>query len=102
MNTHTAEPEYGKIVLETLNGKNHDKEQHFKRLLTYSVLLEKKVFRPVTFWDWESYFEKKMYDRLKTWEKRHPILGIILCTILGGVLISLLAEMILKAMFSVL
>lgn len=33
---------------------------------------------------------------MKKWEVRHPIIGIILCTILGGILISLVAGIVLE------
>lgn len=50
-------------------------------------------------WDREIELEQRMYDELKTWEERHPIMGIILCTILLGILISLIAGIILEAIY---
>lgn len=50
-------------------------------------------------WDREIELEQRMYDKLKTWEERHPIIGIIFCTILLGILISLIAGIILEAIY---
>lgn len=52
------------------------------------IFLEKEI-------DWE----KRIYVKLKKWEERHPILGIIICTILLGILISLIAGIILEAVY---
>ncbi len=52
---------------------------------------------PLKFWDRESALEQKIYKRLKMWEERHPIVGIVIFTILGGILISLAAGIILEA-----
>ena len=49
------------------------------------------------FWDKESKWEQKIYNKLKEWERRHPIMGIVLCTVLGGILSSLVAGVILEA-----
>lgn len=49
-----------------------------------------------SFWKRESRWEQRLFSRLKRWEKRHPIGGIILGTILGGILISLIAGCILE------
>lgn len=49
------------------------------------------------FWNKESYWEQKTYGKMKKWEARHPITGIVLCTILGGILISLVAGIVLEA-----
>lgn len=51
------------------------------------------------FLDKESELEKRIYVKLKKWEERHPIMGIIICTILLGILISLLAGIILEAVY---
>lgn len=82
------------------------------RLLMYAELLirqgnklninEKKAdsginLQLVTFWKRESALEQKIYGEMKKWEKRHPIMGIVICTILGGILISLIAGIILEA-----
>ncbi len=77
-------------------GENY-RERYSKRLLAYYTGLQEKATCPATFWDRESDWETTIYNWLKGWEKRHPISGIILCTILSGILISLLAEIILKA-----
>ena len=52
------------------------------------IFLEKEI-------DWE----KRIYAKMKKWEERHPILGIIICTILLGILISLIAGIILEAVY---
>ena len=36
---------------------------------------------------------------LKKWEERHPIMGFLICTILSGILISLIAGIILEAVY---
>lgn len=51
-----------------------------------------------TFLDRESRWEQKIYGKLKQWEKRHPIMGIMCCTILGGILLSLISEVILQVL----
>lgn len=38
----------------------------------------------------ESQLEMDIYDFLTAWKKRHPLLAITLCTMLGVVLLSLL------------
>ena len=35
--------------------------------------------------------------KMKKWEARHPITGIVLCTISGGIFISLVAGIVLEA-----
>lgn len=90
----------------------YDREKQIYRLLVYSILLHAKMtqmgmnennavsdkdLRTVTFWDRESELEQKIYKNMKKWETRHPIMGIIFCTILGGILISLMAGIILEA-----
>lgn len=47
--------------------------------------------------DKESKWEQSIYNKLKGWERRHSIMGIVFCTILGGILISLIAGVILEA-----
>ena len=54
------------------------------------------------FWDKESALEQRIYGKMKKWEKRHPIMGIVICTILGGILISLVAGIILEGIMMVL
>lgn len=41
--------------------------------------------------------EQKIYEKMKKWEARHPITGIVLCTISGGIFISLVAGIVLEA-----
>lgn len=49
------------------------------------------------FWYKESKWEQRIYHKMKEWERKHPIIGIVLCTVLGGILISLVAGVILEA-----
>ena len=77
--------------------KSNSKEESLKRAIMYSVLLKDVKRRPVTIWDRESNFERRIYSKLKKWEYRHPIIGIVICTILGGILVSLIAGIILEA-----
>ena len=44
----------------------------------------------------ESKREQKIYNKLKEWERKYPIMGIIFCTVLGGILVSLVAGIILE------
>ncbi|MDO4339996.1 MAG: hypothetical protein Q4C91_18215 [Eubacteriales bacterium] len=91
--------------------RNNRKEMVY-RLLVYMTLPQMMKFGQRTkenntvsdkqgclaaFWNKESYWEKKVYRTMKKWEARHPIIGIVLCTILGGILISLIAGIILEA-----
>lgn len=48
------------------------------------------------FWNKESTWEQKVYRRLKQWEERHPIMGITICTVMGGILVSLIAGILLE------
>lgn len=66
----------------------HKKKEHDERC-------EKKQFLGI-FWDKESKWEQKIYGKLKEWERRHPIMGIVFCTVLGGILVSLVAGIILE------
>ena len=85
----------------------NDREKQADRLLAYAALLNKRLFKKInklykkvrwiTFWDKESGIEQTIYMNMKKWESRHPIIAIILCTILGGILISLIAGIILEA-----
>lgn len=67
----------------------HEKEEYNERY-------EKRKFMDI-FWDKESKWEQKIYGKLKGWEERHPIMGIVFCTVLGGILVSLVAGVILEA-----
>lgn len=49
----------------------------------------------------ESALEQRIYEKMKKWEIRHPIMGIVICTILGGILISLIAGIILEGIMMV-
>ena len=80
------------IYVETCN--SNFKEQTLKRVIMYNMLLQNVKRRPITIWDRESNFERMIYLK---WEYRHPIIGIVICTILGGILVSLIAGIILEA-----
>lgn len=97
------------IHIETARD-NRDRTKY--RLLIYMILLQERIFRQLiqendtvpdkegdlaVFWNKESYWERKIYGKMKKWEARHPITGIVLCTILGGILISLVAGIVLEA-----
>ncbi len=89
------------------------REEQFNRLFAYYMALlclprnrtiidEKKTdlnisLQSIMFWDRESALEQRLYGKMKKWETRHPIIGIVTCTILGGILISLIAGIILEA-----
>lgn len=90
----------------------NNRERTKCRLLVYMILLQTRIFRQfikenntvsdkegdlAAFWNKESYWEQKIYGKMKKWEARHPITGIVLCTILGGILISLMAGIVLEA-----
>ena len=49
------------------------------------------------FWNKESEWEQKIYGMMKAEEKKHPIMGVVFCTILGGILVSVVAGIILEA-----
>ncbi len=86
------------IYVETC--KSNFKEQTLKRVIMYIMhilLLQNVKRRPITIRDRESNFERMIYWKLKKWEYRHPIIGIVICTILGGILVSLIAGIILEA-----
>jgi hypothetical protein len=101
----------------TYDDMQNARKQQIDRLWAYTKLvngLTKKTVMPVNkvsfveerqrvgFWDKESNLEKQIFRKMKKWERRHPITGIILCTILGGILISLVAGMILEAIMMML
>ena len=48
----------------------------------------------------ESNLERRIFQKFEEWEKRHPLLGIFICTVLMGILISLLAGIILEAIYA--
>lgn len=52
----------------------------------------------VGFWNRESNIEKRIYMKMKQWEDRHPIIGIVMCTILGVIFLNLVSGIILEAM----
>lgn len=90
----------------------NNREEMKNRLLAYMIPLQMGMFsqsieenntvsdkkgRLAAFWNKESYWEQKLYGKMKKWEARHPITGVVFCTILGGILISLVAGIILEA-----
>lgn len=96
--------------------RNNREEIEF-RLLAYKIMIQTRKFSQspketitasdkekclAAFWNKESYWENKIYSIMKRWEARHPIIGIVLCTILGGILISLVAGIALEAIMMVL
>ena len=97
--------------------KNNIEEKMHRRLTYYRMYLyaymvgkiskEKtegcvKKSKMSSFWDKESCLEQKIYGMMTKWKVRHPIMGIILCTILGSVLLSLLTEIIIDAIIMML
>lgn len=94
---------YNGMLLEV---KNLQENQNCRLWMYYrkfqSLMLEKKEQERIyekkqfiaLFWDKESKWEQKIYGILKKWERKHPIMGIVFCTILGGILISLIASII--------
>ena len=99
MTIDLAKSTYAEIHFEPKNAQDPFAEQSLKRLIMYYTLLESKVIHPAAFWDRESRLEIKIFSKLKEWESRHPILGILMGTILGGILISLITGIILEAMY---
>lgn len=95
------------IIIEV----HHDEGlEQFHRILAYCHAMKESMYgnskkdnshRTMLkkLWDKEIELEQRIYDILKTWEERHPIMGIILCTILLGILISLIAGIILEAIY---
>lgn len=57
-----------------------------------------KIIHSIRHWgNRESRWEKKTYSILERWKNRHPLIAIFICTILGGIFISLVAGIILEA-----
>ena len=91
------------------------RESQMVRMLTYFqklrlhisgiMICEKKLgsncLQTSLFWDKESALEQRIYGKMKKWEKRHPIMGIVIGTMLGGILISLVVEIILNGIMMV-
>ena len=81
---------------------------YYQRLCLYSGgtiagenKLDSNSLQTPLFWDQESALEQRIYEKMKKWEIRHPIMGIVICTILGGILISLIAGIILEGIMMV-
>lgn len=97
---------YNEIFIEEKTAQDNQK----RRLLMYyrkckELMFEKKKhderfgkkqFMNI-FWNKESKWEQKIYGKLNEWERRHPIMGIVFCTVLGGILVSLIAGILLEA-----
>lgn len=96
---------YNNRLLEVKNLRENQK----RRLLMYDRKLQALMFAKkeqdtidekkqfiAPFWDKESKWEQKIYGILKKWERRHPIMGIVFCTVLVGILVSLIAGIILE------
>lgn len=75
---------------------------HTSGTMTCEKKLGSNCLQISLFWDKESALEQRIYGKMKKWEKRHPIMGIVICTILGGILISLVAGIILDGIMMVL
>lgn len=98
-----------RITIENFRSRDLKLEQYYRFLIYYfrinDMLYGKKENSLCVneslkqFWDKESNLEKRIYRKLKKWEERHPIISIIICTILLGILISLLAGVILEAIY---
>ena len=89
------------------NNSNGIESKRLERCLKYQLELmkigysmqnhEKKMQK---FWDKESNLERKIFRKFEEWEKRHPLISVFICTVLMGILISLLAGIILEAVYS--
>lgn len=98
-------------MIEVTKGNN--KEQALKgleRCLIYQSKLRKLEYSRQSsnekkndlqkLWEKESNLERRIFQKFEEWEKRHPLLGIFICTVLMGILISLLAGIILEAIYA--
>lgn len=89
-----------KIEQENLNSRLRMYAKMFQTFMCEKdeedVRSGKKHFIKI-FWTKESKWEQRIYHKLKEWERKHPIIGIVLCTVLGGILISMIAGVILEA-----
>lgn len=98
---------YGNICISAETLRCARKKQD-NRLFMYYTLLQNILpmnqkkpdsnisLRLTMFWDRESALEQRLYRKMKKWETRHPLMGVLICTILGGILISLVAGIILN------
>ena len=71
------------IYVETC--KSNFKEQTLKRVIMYILLSQNVKRRPITIRDRESNIERMIYWKIMIGEYRHPIIGIVICTRLGGI-----------------
>lgn len=91
--------------------KNAEKLTYY-RMYLYAYMVGKiskektegcvKKSKMSSFWDKESCLEQKIYGMMTKWKVRHPIMGIVLCMILGSVLLSLVTEIIIDAIIMML
>lgn len=98
---------FGKAIAVIEYNTKRDTQDQFDRLLEYYQRIislssqknsELQLIRQLKqFWNEESNLEIRIYRKMKAWEERHPILGIIVCAVLGGILVSMLTEIILEA-----
>ena len=95
------------IIIEE---QHYGRLKHFYRILVYYYAMKKLTYGKSKIddsndtllkrlWDREINWEQRIYRKLKMWEKRHPIMGIVICTILLGILISLIAGIILESIY---
>ena len=73
-----------------------NQRKKWERLQAYYQFFLTKSEKKLKFWEWESEYERKIFDVLRNRENRHPIIAILVCAVLGGVLISLIAGIILE------
>lgn len=73
---------YTELINEKINENSNS---------TINKTLLKKII------DKESGFERRIYLRLKKWKENHPLIAILVCTILGVIVLNLLAGIVLEA-----
>lgn len=81
--------------------ENIARQKQMERLQTYFYAVDKMKKRRKNILDKviekESEVEIKIYRFLKMWEKKHPLLAIVLCTLLGAILLNLLTGVMVEA-----
>jgi hypothetical protein len=73
-------------------------EMRDKKAVCKDTMFFDKYTQLAKFWEKEIQLEQKIYMKMKAWDRRHPIIDIIFCTILIGILTSLVAGIILEAL----
>ncbi|MDD3362760.1 MAG: hypothetical protein PHW34_13915 [Hespellia sp.] len=86
-----------KLEIDSIPGNIINQYKFIARMAVYYNCKNTLQKHKLKFWEKESMCEQKLFAKLKKWESRHPIIGIFICTILGGILISLVAGIILEA-----